>query len=84
MNDNVYQAVKRIFKETPFSYDIVYGVYLSNGDEELTKKILYTSLACNISPFTITKALYKPIDLSCFIRIPLYKRIFNFIIGLLK
>jgi len=84
MSDNVYQAVKRISQESPFCYDDVYLVYLSNGDEELTKKILHTSLACNISPFTITKAMYKPVDLSCFIRIPLYKRIFNFLIGLLK
>lgn len=84
MSENVYQTIKRIFKETPFSYDDVYDVYLSNNDEELTREILNTSLACNISPFSITKAMNKPVDLSRFVKIPLHKRIFNFIAGLLS
>ena len=80
--ETIYQIVRRISKETPFSYNDIYDVYLSNGNEELTRNILEISNLYNISPRLISRAVIEPVDLSCFIRDPLYKRIFNFIIGL--
>ncbi len=82
--ESIHQTVKRISSVTPFSYNDIYDVYLSNGNEELTRNILEISNLYNISPRLISRAMVEPVDLSCFIRDPLYKRIFNFIIRFFK
>lgn len=75
----IEQIVNRISRETPFSRDSVYSVFLSNGDEKLTRTILETSLSCNISTDSIIRAMSEPLDLNCLFATPLYKRILSFI-----